>query len=130
MTNLFKSKNRFVTVHNKFNVLNVLFWKQFTVVVQWLVTTVIYSLSLILYLSYNILLGQPYYTRIALCHAHVKLFQGNNQIFHYSEHDIKPGHYLSRDYSWDSLNDLYYWLLDKNSQNAVGIGFLTLSKNF
>jgi len=69
---------------------------------------VIYPLSPILYLSYNILLGQPYYTRRVLCHAHVTLFQGNNQILHDSEHNIKPGHCLSTDYSWDSLNDLFY----------------------
>jgi len=69
---------------------------------------VICPLSLILYLSYNILLGQPHYTRKALCHAQVTLFQGNNQVFHYSEHNIEPGHCLSTDYSWDILNDLYY----------------------
>ena len=51
-------------------------------------------------------------------------------MFHYSENSMKPGHCLRTDYSWDSLNDLYYWLLDKNSQNAVGIGFLTVLKFF
>jgi len=69
---------------------------------------VIYPLSPIFYLSYNILLGQPHYTKITLCHAQVMLFQGNNQIFNYSEHIMKPGYCVSADYSWDILNGLCY----------------------
>jgi len=37
MTNLFESKNRFITFHDIFNVRNVLFWKKVTVAVHWLV---------------------------------------------------------------------------------------------
>jgi len=64
---------------------------------------VIYPLSLILYLSYNILLGRAHYTKRAFCHTQVTLFQGNNQIFHFSERNIKPGDCLNTDYNWDSL---------------------------